>query len=72
MVLCAACNGKKPSNAMVSASVEECDADTTAYGVCGDGTAMHTLQLITDLGDTLEYALIKADDSESSDRPRHC
>ena len=66
MVLCAACNGKKPNNTMVGASVEECGADTTAYGVCGDGTAMHTLQLITDLGDTLEYALIKADDSESS------
>lgn len=27
--------------------------DTTVYGRCGDGTAMHTLELITDKGDTL-------------------
>ena len=56
MVLCAACNGKKPNNTMGSAPVEECGADTTAYGVCGDGTSMHSLQLITDMGDTIESA----------------
>ena len=65
MVLCAACNGKKPNNTMVGASVEECGADTTAYGVCGDGTSMHSLQLITDMGDTIEYMMIDADDNES-------
>ena len=27
--------------------------DTTVYGVCGDGTAMHSLELITNQGDTL-------------------
>lgn len=38
-------------------------SDSTVYGVCGEGTAMHTLQLITDLGDTLEYSLIDNNDS---------
>ena len=33
------------------------DADTTVYGVCGEGTSMHSLQIITDAGDTLEYAI---------------
>ena len=28
-------------------------ADSTIYGVCGEGTSMHDLQLITDAGDTL-------------------
>lgn len=30
-------------------------ADTTVYGVCGESTSMHNIELITDLGDTLEY-----------------
>lgn len=29
--------------------------DTTVYGVCGEGTTMHTLQLVTDQGDTLSF-----------------
>jgi len=28
--------------------------DPTVYGVCGEGTAMNTLQIITDLGDTIQ------------------
>lgn len=31
--------------------------DSTVYGICGQGTAMHTLQLITDSGDTIDYLL---------------
>lgn len=38
-------------------------ADSTIYGVCGENTAMHTLSLITDAGDTLEYIL---DDTEEN------
>ena len=38
-------------------------ADSTLYGVCGEETAMHTLQLITDQGDTLSF-LIDADNEE--------
>ena len=29
------------------------NADPTIYGICGDATSMNTLQLITDMGDTL-------------------
>lgn len=36
--------------------------DSTIYGVCGENTAMHTLSLITDAGDTLQFML---DDSET-------
>ena len=32
-------------------------ADSTVYGVCGDGTSMHSLELITDAGDTLVYMI---------------
>ena len=32
-------------------------ADSTVFGVCGEATAMHTLQLITDTGDTLSYMI---------------
>lgn len=38
-------------------------ADSTVYGVCGENTAMHTLSLITDAGDTLQYIL---DDTEEN------
>ncbi|HAT62535.1 MAG TPA: hypothetical protein DCS83_08365 [Prevotella sp.] len=38
------------------------DGDSTLYGVCGDGSAMHTLQLITDAGDTIDYLI---DDSKA-------
>lgn len=37
-----------------SLDVDEDIADTTIYGVCGEGTSMHNLQLITDSGDTLD------------------
>lgn len=36
-----------------STEVDEDMADTTIYGVCGEGTSMHNLELITDAGDTL-------------------
>ena len=32
--------------------------DQTIYGICGNGTAMNTLQLLTDNGDTLSLAVI--------------
>ena len=34
--------------------------DSTLYGLCGEGSAMNTLQLITDTGDTLNLSLIDA------------
>ena len=35
--------------------------DTTVYGRCGTGSAMHTLELITDKGDTIVYNLFDED-----------
>lgn len=34
--------------------------DPTIYGVCGEGSAMNTLQLVTDLGDTIQLDLTYA------------
>ena len=53
------CMDKKSQNS-VQNTEERADAepDTTIYGVCGEGTAMHTLQLITEVGVTLEFALL--------------
>jgi len=36
--------------------------DSTVYGICGDGSAMNTLQLITDIGDTLNLSVAEAKD----------
>ncbi len=40
-------------------------ADSTIYGVCGEGTTMHVLQLITDAGDTLAYVVDDEDTGSS-------
>lgn len=48
---------KHQGQAEDSTAVETADADTTIYGTCGEGTAMHTLELITDAGDTLQYMI---------------
>ncbi len=37
--------------------------DPTIYGICGDGTAMNTLQIITDLGDTVRLDITYARDN---------
>lgn len=36
--------------------------DSTLYGLCGDGSAMNTLQLITDVGDTVTLSIDEAND----------
>lgn len=53
------CVDRKPKQVAEkdATSVEETNNDSTVYGVCGDGTAMHTLQIISDAGDTLMYML---------------
>lgn len=43
------------------AEVNEETADSTVYGVCGDGTSMHSLQLVTDAGDTLTYTILDSE-----------
>lgn len=59
-VVISSCGGKK-GNAQQEAYDEETERpevwttkDSTIYGLCGDGSAMNTLQLLTDNGDTLE------------------
>ena len=37
--------------------------DQTIYGLCGNGTAMNTLQLLTDNGDTLTMSLTNAQEN---------
>lgn len=41
---------------------QQAEQDSTIYGVCGDNTMMHTLELISDAGDTLTFALPDTDD----------
>lgn len=38
-------------------SSEVIDTDTTIYGVSGNGTSMHSLELITDNGDTVRFII---------------
>lgn len=40
-----------------SVFVESEAIDSTVFGTCGEGTAMHSLELITDAGDTLQYII---------------
>ena len=54
------CNAKKEKPQPLAEANEEI-VDTTVYGVCGDGTSMHSLQLVTDAGDTLTYTILDAE-----------
>ncbi len=38
--------------------------DSMIYGICGDGSAMNTLQLISDIGDTLVLDISEANDKD--------
>ncbi len=44
-------------------SADIANKDSTIYGVCGDGTTMHELQLLTDTGDTLMLDLSDAQEN---------
>ena len=62
-----ACNGNKQKNTdNIAATDTATAADSTLYGICGEGTAMHTLQLITLTGDTLNLSLLP-DDADDAD-----
>lgn len=58
-----ACNGKKEAPQTADDASELAAPDSTVYGVCGEATSMHSLQLITDVGDTLSYMVY--DDGET-------
>lgn len=58
--LIAGCKDKNKNNVgdgIDSTDVELKVSDSTVYGVCGENTAMHSLELITDAGDTLRFVL---------------
>lgn len=63
MFLISACRDKpQRNNNKVESSEQTTTQDSTLYGVCGEGTMMHSLQLITDGGDTIVFALPDSDD----------
>ncbi|MBM6993701.1 MAG: hypothetical protein I3J02_10655 [Prevotella sp.] len=55
---------KKIGHETDSTVVEDVVPDTTIYGTCGEGTAMHSLELITDAGDTLQYMIGENENGE--------
>ena len=58
--LIAGCKDKNKNNVgdgIDSTDVELMVSDSTVYVVCGENTAMHSLELITDAGDTLRFVL---------------
>lgn len=61
------CKNKPQQKETVTEKIDDSQAeqDSTIYGVCSDGTMMHTLELITDAGDTLTFAL--SDTEEGTD-----
>jgi hypothetical protein len=61
-VLASCGNKKQPTYGSVKSSTVEVNHNKTVFGICGDGTAMNTLQLITDSGDTLELGITAARD----------
>ncbi|MBQ3362313.1 MAG: hypothetical protein IJG46_09300, partial [Prevotella sp.] len=61
------CGGKQQAQVEETEETENTDVsmfrDQTIYGVCTDGTAMNTLELTTDNGDTLSLSLTKAQEA---------
>lgn len=68
-LLMAACNGKPEKTQPENAAEAEEVNDTTVYGVCGEGTSMHSLELITSAGDTLVYTLLDQDAETEVETP---
>ena len=63
-----ACGSKKSGTQEQSVGWEEVgeyyDRDSTIYGICGNGTSMNTLSLLTDNGDTLLLSLFTAKEND--------
>lgn len=74
LLVFAGCGQKKEKQQTVVGHTEE-TADSTVYGVCGEGTSMHSLELVTDAGDTLVYTILDAeydyDDGETAGTVSH-
>lgn len=57
-LIIAGCNNNKKAAPIINVLPNDSNVvDTTVYGRCGDGTAMHTLELVTDKNDTIVYTL---------------
>ncbi len=61
----ASCNGNKGQWKATDSS-DDGIVDTTLYGKCGEGTAMHILQLIKDNGDSIFISLFDDENDEIS------
>ena len=67
-VTMASCGGGKNQQQAETAADNEqttyvnINRDSMMYGICGDGSAMNTLQLLTDLGDTLTLSIREANE----------
>lgn len=68
VLMLAACDEKKKQQIEDTDEVVEVN-DTTVYGVCGEGTSMHSLEIITDAGDTLVYTLLSQDAETEVETP---
>lgn len=69
LLLLIACNDNKKASNESTQNVAEAvgdilSGDSTMYGICGEGTMMHTLQLVTDKNDTI---IVNIDESELED-----
>lgn len=50
----------------VADTMEVSEGDTTLYGICGENCSMHSLELITNEGDTLEFSFDVYDGDRSA------
>lgn len=62
MISCKEAPKQQTSQENNELEVEYAFRDSTIYGFCGEGSAMNTLQLITDTGDTITVSVLKARD----------
>ncbi len=57
---CGGENRQTPDSAGEDSSTVYFNAEKTVFGICGEGSAMNTLQMITDSGDTLSLSITDA------------
>jgi hypothetical protein len=67
MMMIGSCGGGKQQNTEADADTVDVEDlvphDYTIYGLCSGGTAMNTLEMVTDNGDTLTLSLAKAQEN---------
>jgi hypothetical protein len=61
----AACGDKKVKHEFEELNINDTSQrDSTIYGICLEGSSMHTLQMVTDNGDTLTLSTLIAEDAK--------